>query len=136
MKSHNRLFDKITCFENLLVAACKAQKTKRFKPATAMFNLDLEKNLIKIQRELRDGSYRHRAYRDFIIHDPKRRLISAAPYRDRVVHHALCNVIEPLFDKTFIYDSYACRRGKGTHAAIERFHQGAAVRPSLYQICG
>lgn len=121
MKSHKDLFNKITDFENLLMAARNAQKAKRFKPATAMFNLDLEKNLLKIQRELREGSYRHGAYHDFIIHDPKRRLISAAPYRDRVLHHALCNIIEPLFDKTFIYDSYACRRGKGTHAAIERY---------------
>ena len=52
--------------------------------------------------------------------DPKRRLVSAAPFRDRVVHHALCNVIEPLFEPSFIFDSYACRKGKGTHAAADR----------------
>jgi RNA-directed DNA polymerase len=121
VKSHNRLFEKVTGFENLLMAACKAQKAKRFKPATARFNLELEKNLLALQRELRSGRYRHGAYRDFVIHDPKQRLISAAPYRDRVVHHALCNIIEPLFDKTFIFYSYACRRGKGTHAAIKRY---------------
>ena len=121
MKSHKHLFEKIISFDNLLEAARKAQKGKRFKTATARFNLELEKNLLKIQRELREGQYRHGAYHDFMIRDPKQRLISAAPYRDRVVHHALCNVTEPLFDKTFIHDSYACRKGKGTHAAIDRY---------------
>jgi len=86
-----------------------AFQPKRFKRSTALFNLNLEKGLVSLQRELSDLSYRHGVYRSFFIYDPKRRLISAAPYRDRVVHHALCNVIEPLFDKAFIYDSYACR---------------------------
>ena len=62
---------------------------------------------------------------DFFIHEPKRRKISAAPFRDRVVHHALCNVIEPRFERLFIADSYANRRGKGTHRAIDRLQQFA-----------
>ena len=128
MKSHNNLFDEITSFQNLLLAAGKAQRGKRFKPATARFNLNLEKELLALQQELRNQDYRHGKYRDFFINDPKRRLISAAPYRDRVVHHALCNVIEPLFDRTFIYDSYACRRGKGTHAAVRRYSTFARKR--------
>ena len=70
------------------------------------------------------------AYRTFRIHDPKPRLISAAPYRDRVVHHALCRVIEPVFEPTFVFDSYACRRGKGTHAAVSRL--GAFARRYRY----
>jgi retron-type reverse transcriptase len=121
MKRYKQLFEKIISFENLLKASQKAQRGKRFKPATARFNLDLEKELLRLQRELSQGTYRHGAYVDFIIRDPKLRLISAAPYRDRVVHHALCNIIEPIFDKTFIYDTYACRKGKGTHAAIDRY---------------
>ena len=125
MKSHKHLFEKLISFENLLEASRKAQKGKRLKAATARFNLELEKNLLKLQRELQGDRYRHGAYQDFMIRDPKKRLISAAPYRDRVVHHALCNIIEPLFDKTFIHDSYACRKGKGTHAAIERYSQFA-----------
>jgi retron-type reverse transcriptase len=60
-----------------------------------------------------------------MIYDPKERMISAAPFRDRVVHHALCNVIEPVFEKTFIHDSYANRKGKGTHKAIERYQHYA-----------
>jgi retron-type reverse transcriptase len=121
VKTHKNLYGEITCFENLLLAARKAQKSKRFKDATAVFNLNLEKELLRIQRELHDRTYTHGAYHDFLIYDPKQRLISAAPYRDRVVHHALCNVIEPIFDKTFIYDSYACRKGKGVHAAVNRY---------------
>lgn len=121
MKTYKNLFDKITSFENLLLASEKAQKGKRLKKSTAVFNFSLEKELIKLQIELLDMTYRHGGYRDFFINDPKRRLISAAPYRDRVVHHALCNIIEPIFDKTFIYDTYACRKEKGTHSAVDRY---------------
>jgi RNA-directed DNA polymerase len=64
--------------------------------------------------------YRHGAYRTFIVADSKKRTIKAAPFRDRVVHHAVCNIIEPIFDPSFIHDSYACRKGKGSHAAVKR----------------
>ena len=74
-------------------------------------------------------SYSPGSYESFTIHDPKTRMISAAPYRDRVVHHALCQVMEPIFDKTFIYDSYANREGKGTHKAIERYQYYARKFP-------
>jgi len=121
MKSQRNLFDKITTFDNLLRAAQKAQKGKRFKEACAVFNLNLEKELIQLQRELKEKTYRHGNYNDFFVYDPKQRLISAAPYRDRVVHHALCNLIEPIFDRSFIEDSYACRKGRGTHAAVNRY---------------
>jgi len=125
VKTYNDLFDKITTFDNLLKAAQKAQKGKRFKDACAIFNLNLEKELLRLQRKLKEQSYRHGSYRDFFVYDPKQRLISAAPYRDRVVHHALCNVIEPLFDRSFIDDTYACRKGKGTHAAVNKYSQYA-----------
>jgi retron-type reverse transcriptase len=121
VKTYNHLFERIVSFENLLSAAEKAQKSKRFKPATALFNLNLEKELLGLQKQLVEKTYIHGAYCDFTIYDPKMRLISAAPYRDRVVHHALCNVIEPIFDRSFIYDTYACRKGKGAHAAVDRY---------------
>jgi retron-type reverse transcriptase len=121
MKRHNNLFERITSFENLLLASRKAQKGKRFKSSVGSFNLEIEKELLQIQYELRNQVYRPGSYKRFFIYDPKKRLISAAPYRDRVVHHALCNIIEPIFDKTFIRDSYACRVGKGTHKAVDRF---------------
>jgi RNA-directed DNA polymerase len=85
----------------------------------------LEDNLVQLQAELRGKSYRPGAYASFYIHEPKRRLISAAPFRDRVVHHCLCNVIEPLFERRFIADSYANRVGKGTHRALDRCQQFA-----------
>lgn len=121
MKRYNHLFEQITTFENIFQAAKKAQKGKCFKSSTARFNLNLEKELFRLQHELQTQTYRHGGYNDFYVFDPKMRLISAAPYRDRVVHHALCNVIEPLLDRTFIHDSYACRKGKGAHAAVNRY---------------
>jgi hypothetical protein len=86
----------------------------------AMFFAEMEKELPTLHEQLRDGTYRHGAYHYFWIHDPKDRLVAAAPFRDRVVHHAIVRVIEPIFEERFIEDSYACRRGKGTHAAMRR----------------
>jgi retron-type reverse transcriptase len=80
----------------------------------------LEDNLLALQRELETKAYCPSPYVSFIIHEPKRRLISAAPFPDRVVHHALCNLIEPIFERGFIGDSYANRVGKGTHRALDR----------------
>ncbi|MBI4517573.1 MAG: group II intron reverse transcriptase domain-containing protein [Deltaproteobacteria bacterium] len=120
MKRHGDLFDSITSFDNLLAAARAAYRGKRLRAAPATFHYDLERNLLRLQDELRLGHYEPGPYRAFRITDPKPRLISAAPYRDRVVHHAVCRVIEPLFDRTFIYDSYANRLGKGTHRALDR----------------
>ena len=120
MKRHGELFDEITSFEGLLRAARAAYRGKRLRPPVAAFHYDLERHLLDLQEELRSGRYRPGPYRAFRITDPKPRLISAAPYRDRVVHHAVCRVIEPLFDRAFIHDSYANRLGKGTHRALDR----------------
>jgi len=125
MKRHKNLWDRVISLDNLYEAARKAQKGKRFQENIALFNLNLEKEIFRIQREFIDKSYLPGPYKEFHIIEPKLRLISAAPYRDRVVHHALCNVIEPIFDRMFIYDSYACRKGKGTHRAIDRFQKFA-----------
>ena len=121
MKSYNHLYNQICSFENLLLASRKAQRGKRFKEYTGKFNFNLENELITLQQELIDKTYQPGAYTEFYIYDAKKRKISAAPYRDRVVHHALCNLIEPIFDKSMIYDTYANRQGKGTHSAILRF---------------
>ena len=114
------LFQRITSFPNLLQAARLASRGKRFRPNVAAFALDLESELHQLQHELVSRSYRPGPYRTFLVHDKKPRFISAAPFRDRVVHHALCQVIEPIFERSFLYDSYACRKGKGTHAATDR----------------
>ena len=98
----------------------KAACGKRGKQAAAAFEHQLADRLLWLQAELIGGTYRPGPYQHFTIHEPKRRLISAAPFRDRVVHHALCNVIEPRFEALFHPHSYANRVGKGTHRAIDR----------------
>jgi len=119
------LYEKVCTWENLYLAWRKAARGKRGREPAASFEYRLEDNLLRLQRELRDGAYRPGPYTSFYVHDPKRRLISAAPFRDRVVHHALCNVIEPLFERRFIADSYANRVGKGTHRALDRCQEFA-----------
>ena len=121
MKRLGNLFPEIASFENLLAAAKDAAKGKRFRDPVFQFNFDLERNLFDLQRDLQEKTYQPGSYKTFVIHDPKRRMISAAPFRDRVVHHALCRVIEPVLEPTYIFDSYANRKGKGSHRALERF---------------
>jgi RNA-directed DNA polymerase len=121
VRRYGNLWEALTSFENLYRAARKARRGKRSKQAVEAFEFDLEKNLVGLRRDLLERTYQPGPFRTFTITDPKPRLISAAPYRDRVVHHALCNVLEPIFERSFVYDSYACRRGKGTHAAVDRY---------------
>ena len=125
MKTYKNLYNSIYAFDNLLLAAKNAQKGKRFQDNVATFNFNLEKEILQLQTELQTQTYQPGNYTTFWITDPKKRMISAAPYRDRVVHHALCHITAPLFEKTFIFDSYANRKGKGTHAAIERYQHFA-----------
>jgi retron-type reverse transcriptase len=114
------LHEQLCSWENLLTASHKAARGKRGIDSTASFEYALADRLIELQDALRTFTYQPGDYTHFFIHEPKRRKISAAPFRDRVIHHALCNVIEPLFERRFIFDSYANRKGKGTHAAIDR----------------
>lgn len=119
------MFDALTSWDNLLLAYRRAAKGKRGKANVAWFEHRIEDNLLQLRQELIDKSYRPGPYASFFIHEPKRRLISAAPFRDRVVHHALCNVIEPIFERTFVADSFANRAGKGTHLALARCQEYA-----------
>ena len=121
MKSYTNLWSQITSWENLLLAARKARCSKRKRPNVARFEADLEMELMELRSELLERKYMPGQYRSFYIYEPKKRLISAAPYRDRVVHHALCNIIEPIFERAFIHDTYANRKGRGTHRAVDRF---------------
>ncbi len=121
MKRYGNLWPQIIAFENLFLAARKAEKGKRYRDNILAFNYDLEGNLIQLQQQLQDKTYRPGAYRTFYVMEPKRRQISAAPYRDRVVHHALCNVIVPIFERTFTDNCFANRIGYGTHRALDRF---------------
>jgi len=121
MKRIGGLWEKIVSFDNLYQAYRKARLGKASSAEVAKFALHLEANLFALQRRLQDQSYRPGAYRQFQIYDRKPRTISAAPFRDRVVHHALMRQVEPLLDRRFIFDSYACRQGKGVHGAVDRY---------------
>ena len=125
MKRSGNLWPAVISFPSLFRAARKARRGKRFRPDVAQFEFDLERNLWRLHEELQTRSYQPGAYHTFLIYEPKQRQISAAPYRDRVVHHALAAVLESVFEPAFVTDSYACRKGKGTHAAVDRAQQYA-----------
>lgn len=118
MITYNNLYSSIYSFENLYDAYLKARKKKRYHSEVLEFSANLEENLIELQNELIYKTYEPGRYKEFYVYDPKTRLVMAAPFKDRVLHHAICNVIEPIFERTFIYHSFACRRRKGTHAGI------------------
>jgi RNA-directed DNA polymerase len=120
MKTYHNLYPQIYAFDNLLAAVYQARKGKRNKACVARFEYNLERETLQLEQELQDKTYRPGPYHSFYIYDPKKRKISAAPFRDRVVHHALCNVIHPIYERRFIFDSYANRVGKGTHKAMDR----------------
>ena len=120
VKTAKQLYPRICSLENLYSAAAKARKRKTRKQYVEDFALHRERFLAQLQDDLLSQRYCPRGYQHFYIHDPKKRLISAAPYRDRVVHHALCNVLEPIVQRRFVQDSYSCQKGKGTMAARER----------------
>jgi RNA-directed DNA polymerase len=120
MKRTGYLFDQICSFANLHEAYRKAIRGSGKTEEACRFSFYLEKELLQLKRELECDDYRPAPYRYFQIFDPKERTISVAPFRDRVVHHALVRGIEPIFERTFIFDSYATRKGKGSHAAVKR----------------
>jgi len=119
MKRFGQLFEQIVSWENLSLAARLAARRKPMTAERANFEYRLENELTELRNVLIQGSYTPGEYRTFTIYDPKKRLISAAPYRDRVVHHALCNIIEPLFDRSFLPQNYANRKGRGLHKAVK-----------------
>ncbi len=131
MRRVGGLWPTLVSWRNLYLAAHAAARGKRFRSDVAAFNLDLEGNVARLRRELTEGAYRPGPYRVYAITEPKRRQISAAPFRDRVVHHALVRQLEPVFEPRFTRDSFACRRGYGTHAALARARTAAARWPCV-----
>lgn len=114
------LWNEVISFEALYAAYRRARRAKRSRPESLRFSAHLDHEILRLQAELLNGTYRPGPFRRFMIHDPKPREIAAPAFRDRVVHHSLCAAIGPLCERRFIYDSYACREGKGTHAAATR----------------
>ncbi|MBN2291349.1 MAG: RNA-directed DNA polymerase [Pirellulales bacterium] len=114
------LIERIANADNLRLAFWKASRGKRSKETVLQFRENLDGNLYDLRQQLLASSIDWGPYHTFLIHDPKKRYISAAPFRDRVAHHAIINVTEPVFESYQIHDSYACRKGKGLDGAITR----------------
>ncbi len=115
------LWQSLCSYENLEIAFKKARKRKSKRRDVIEFEKNLETNLNELRTELLLHSYKPKPLKTFIVKDPKTRTIRKSEFRDRIVHHAICNVIEPILEKSFIYDSYANRIGKGTSNAVKRF---------------
>jgi RNA-directed DNA polymerase len=122
-RRHDDVFPRIASFEALRRAALMAARGKRKKSGAAAFLANFEGELLRLEREFQSQTYKPGRYVMIEIHDPKRRLVSAAPFRDRVVHHALCAEVQPIFERGFIAHSYANRVGKGTHRAIAAYER-------------
>jgi len=125
--THNNIWNEIVNFENLYEGYRAASRAKRYRGSVLSYGQRLEENIIESLNQLTWKQWRPSRYREFVVHEPKRRTIHAPPFKDRVVHHALVQVIEPLFERKFIPDSFACRTGKGTHAAQLRVESFAAM---------
>ncbi len=119
MRKYNKLFDKIIDLENLFSAWDEFKKGKGKKPDVLRFEKNLEQNIFQLHRDLRDGIYKHGGYTSFYIRDPKLRHIHKARVRDRVLHHAVFKVLNPIFEPTYIHNSFSCRIGKGNHKGVE-----------------
>lgn len=126
---NGELFERLCQPEHLIQSARAAARGKRLKPEVAEFLLELEPECFRLADELASGVWRPGPYHSFWIREPKRRLISAASFRDRVVHHAIVSLLEPHFERRFSPHSYACRRGKGTHRALLRASDWCRRRP-------
>ncbi|MBI1908183.1 hypothetical protein HYS28_02070 [Candidatus Uhrbacteria bacterium] len=114
------IFDEIVGVSNLFVAWQEFRRGKRDRMDVMEFERHLEDNVFSLHEELAGGIYRHGPYHRFHVFDPKHRIIHKATVRDRLVHHAVYRVLLPIFERSFIFDSYSCREGKGTHAAVRR----------------
>jgi retron-type reverse transcriptase len=122
-RTYNYLFERICDYENIYRAYLLARRNKRYHGDVLAFTADLGGNLACLQKRLMTKTYKTGAYKHFTVQEPKMRQVAALPFADRVVHHALCNIIEPVFERVFIHDSYACRIGKGVLSGVKRTTQ-------------
>jgi len=122
MKTYNNLYTNLCSLENLFLAYKNARKGKSSKYYIKRFEKKKVRNIFLLKKELESLTYKPKQLKRFIIKDPKTRTIHISDFRDRVVHHALINILQPIYEKIFIYDSYASRINKGTHKSIQRFN--------------
>lgn len=120
MKTYKKLYDQLCSYQNLELAYEKAKHHKTSTKAAIEFEKNWQPNLYALTKELKDKTYTPKPLQKFILRDPKTRTICVSDFRDRIVHHALINILQPIFEPRFIYDSYASRKGKGTLPAIKR----------------
>ncbi len=118
MKFYSNVFEKIISLENLFTAFDEFKKDKQNKSDVLFFEWELEKNIVGLHRDLKYHRYKHGVYSRFRICDPKPRIIHKTAVRDRVLHHAVFRVLNPLFERCFISQSFSCRVGKGTHKGV------------------
>ena len=121
MKTYKNLYPKLCSYKNLELAFRKASKGKSKKPYVIEFKKELNKNLLELKRELETETYKPSRLTKFTIKDPKTRLIRKSIFKDRIVHHAIVNILEPIYEPRFISDNYANRLNKGTIPALQRF---------------
>jgi len=118
MKRHNFLFERIADYQNIRLAFLKALRGNRSSPVAINFCRNIDRNLASLRDKLISLNCGWGNYQSFLITDPKPRIISTAPFEQRIMHHAIMNVLEPVLERPMIYHSFACRKGKGTHAAV------------------
>ena len=121
MRKYYNLYKELCSYDNLVSAFVKARKGKSKKDYVVNFESDLIKNLKILQEDLINKKYTPSPLKKFIVRDPKTRTIHSSIFRDRIVHHAIINILNPIYEKIFIYDSFASRKNKGTHNAVNRF---------------
>jgi len=121
--TNDELFEEIISLENLFEAWKEFRRGKGRKLEVQQFELHLEDNIFALHHDLKNGNYCHGTYESFYVCDPKRRHIHKPGVRDRLVHHAIFRILEPMYDKSFIYDVWSCRKEKGTHGAVKRFQK-------------
>lgn len=134
MRTFRSLYSEIAAPENIRAAFREALRGKRRRPAAASFMLDEEEELAAIERALAARAWIPAGYRTLMIREPKKRLIAVAPFRDRVVHHAIHRVLAPILTRRFIDTSYACMPGRGTHRAVLRFQRGLVRFPWIARL--
>lgn len=121
MIRHGNLFLKVVELDNISLAYRHAKKGKSWQDTIKRFEVNLDENLDRIENSLLDKTFTTSNYETFLVYEPKRRLIYKLPFDpDRIVQHVLMNIVEPIWDNLFIYDSYSCRKGKGIHAGSRR----------------
>lgn len=128
------IFDRVASFESLYRGYREARKGKRYRDEVVSFAESLEGNILELSQDLMSRNYQPKGFKKFTLFDPKEREISAPYFRDRVVHRSLHRVLEPIFEKRFIHDTYACRPNKGTHAGVDRLQSFMRKQDTEYYL--